>query len=164
MGTPVLDATTAQVDFRLPVQVNNSLLNNSGGGSINTNDAFIQTFEMTYSGAALPPWSVSTTVTVPAAGSAGALLRLIPVQYFPAILPSAGATTSIVVNVRGHGVLTSQALFTTAWYQVPVTVCAGCLAVLTCPAGSILATCPLSAPGATSPGQTANVACIAGAP
>ena len=162
-GTPILDATTAQVDFRLPVQVNNALQDNSSpvNGRINTNDAFIQWYEITYTGAALQPWSVADALTVPTAGSSGGLIRLIPVQYFPALVPPGSATLSIVVNVRAHGILTSQDSFTTAWFQVPVEVCAGCLAGSFCPPGSVMASCPSAAPGQTSPGQSATVTCIA---
>jgi hypothetical protein len=161
-GSPRLDVTTAQVDFRLPVQLNNSLVDNSSAieGRINTNDAFIQSFEMAYTGAALNPVTIDAAVTVPADGSAGALLPLIPQAYFAALAPPANTTTSILVNVRGHGKLTSQDSFTTAWFQVPVVICAGCLAGDFCP-GQIMASCPGSALGATSPGQTASVICIA---
>jgi hypothetical protein len=165
-GTPVLDVTTAGLDFRMPVQINNALANNENAadGRINTNDAVITSFEMTYSGATLSPWSVDQSITVPAAGSSGGLLRLIPVQYFTALAPAGTATTSLVVNVRGHGILTSQDSFTTAWFQVPVTVCSGCLAGAVCPTGSVLASCPSAAPGQTSPGQSASVACLTVAP
>jgi hypothetical protein len=165
-GTPVLDVTTAQLDFRLPVQINNSLPNNSnaGNGQINTNDAFIQSFELNFTGPSLPPWTVSQVLTVPADGSSGALLRLIPTAYFPSLVPPGAGRLSIVVNVRGRGILTSQAPFTTAWFQVPVEVCAGCLAGTICPPGSLLATCPSSANGQTSPGQSATFACITVAP
>lgn len=161
-GTPILDATTAQLDFRLPVQVNNQLTNNASeiGGRINTNDAFIQWYEMTYTGAALQPWSVAEALTVPAAGSSGGLLRLIPVQYFPALVPPGAARLSIIVNVRAHGILTSQDSFTTAWFQVPVEVCAGCLAGTVCPPGSVMASCPSAGLDQTSPGQSATVTCI----
>jgi hypothetical protein len=43
---------------------------------------------------------------------------------------------------------------------VPVTICGGCLAGDACP-GQIMVSCPGSALGATSPGQTATVVCIA---
>jgi len=67
-GTPLLDATTAALPFRLPFQFNNQLLNNADpvAGRVNTNDAFIQSFEMTYAGAPLSPWNVSQAITVPA--------------------------------------------------------------------------------------------------
>jgi hypothetical protein len=164
-GTPVLDVTTAQLDFRLPFQVDNQLPDNSNAadGRINTNDAFIQSFEMTYAGATLEPWTVAQALTVPAAGSSGALLRLIPVAYFPSLVPPGVGRLSIVVNVRGRGILTSQDSFTTAWFQVPVEVCAGCLALSVCPPGSILASCPSTAIGQSSPGQSASFTCIGAA-
>ena len=46
--------------FRLPFQINNLLVNNAtaSADAINTNDAFIQSFEITYAGASLEPWNV----------------------------------------------------------------------------------------------------------
>jgi hypothetical protein len=161
VGTPILDVTTAQLDFRLPVQINSSLLNNSGGGSINTNDAFIQSFEMNYSGASLASWSVGAAITVPTAGSSSAVLRLIPVAYFPALAPTGSASRSIVVNVRAHGVLATQNPFTPAWFSVPVAVCSGCLAsYFTCIPPAVLVTFPSAAAPGVAPGQTATPACV----
>jgi hypothetical protein len=161
-GTPVLDVTTAQLDFRLPVQINNTLTDNSSttNGRINTNDAYIQSFEMTYAGAPLQPWTIAASITVPTAGSSGAVLRLIPVEYFPALVPPGASTLSVLVNVRAHGVLASQSSFTTAWFQVPVSVCAGCLASsFTCATGAVLVSCPSAKRLGAPPGQTANLAC-----
>jgi hypothetical protein len=161
-GTPVLDVLTAQLDFRLPVQIDNALVDNSSlvDGRINTNNANIQSFEMTYTGAALAPWSAGAAITVPTAGSSGAVLRLIPVAYFPALAPLGSATTNIVVNVRAHGILTSQDSFTTAWFKIPVAVCAGCLASsFTCTPPAVLVTCPSAAAPGLPPGQTATPAC-----
>jgi hypothetical protein len=165
-GTPLLDATTAKLDFRLPFQLNNLLVSNANAadGRVNTNDAFVQSFEMTYPGTTLPTQTITAAVTVPTAGSSGALISLIPVGSFAVIAPpGATATTRIQVNVRAHGVLASQDSFTTAWFQVPVDVCSGCLAGSICPPGSILATCPSTAFGQSSPGQSANFTCIAAA-
>lgn len=162
-GTPVLDVTTAQVDFRMPVQISNLLTDNSSAvdGRVNTNDAFIESFEMTYAGATLEPWTVAASITVPTSGSSGAVLRLIPVAYFPALVPPAASTTNLVVNVRARGILTSQDSFTTAWFQVPVAVCAGCLATsFTCAPGSALVTCPQAAVFGAPPGQTATADCL----
>jgi hypothetical protein len=161
-GTPVLDVANATVDFRMPVELQNTLKDNSStlNGRINTNDAFIQSWEMSYSGADLPPWTVAGATTVPAEGSAGAVLRLIPASYFTSLLPAGAARLSLIVKVRGHGVLTSQDSFTTAWFQIPVEVCSHCLDGPVCPAGSVMASCPSAALGATTPGQSASVACI----
>jgi len=161
-GTPVLDVTTALVDFRMPVQINNELLDNSlpADGRINTNDATIQSFEMTYSGVSIQPWTVGAAITVPTTGSSGAVLRLIQVADFPALVPPAGATTNLVVNVRAHGILTSQNSFTTAWFKIPVAVCAGCLASgFACTSPAVLVTCPAAAAPGVAPGQTATPAC-----
>ncbi len=163
-GSPVLDVATAQLDFRLPVEIRNALEDNSSKveGRVNTNDAFIQSFEMRYAGTSLAPWTVPAAVTVPTSGSASALIRLIPVQYFPSIPVSASATTTIVVSVRATGVFASQSGFTSAWFEVPVAVCSGCLAADPCPVGTTFtASCPSAAPGATAPGQTAAPLCTA---
>ena len=161
-GTPVLDVTTAQLDFRLPVQINNTLTDNSNAadGRINTNDATITSFEMTYTGAPLAPWDVAAAITVPTAGSSGAVLRLIPAASFASLAPVGAATTSMVVNVRAHGHLASQDSFTSAWFNVPVQVCAGCLASsFACAAPAVLVTCPSAAAPGLAPGQTATPAC-----
>jgi hypothetical protein len=159
-GWPMLDILTAQIDFRLPVQIENSFLDNSGGGRINTNNALIQSFEMTYEGTGLQPWSVAASVSVPTSGSSGVVLRLIPVAYFPALLPVGIATFTIGMLVRAHGVLGSQDSFATPWFQVPVMVCSGCLASsFTCTPPSVLVTCPPAATVGAQPGQTATPAC-----
>jgi hypothetical protein len=162
-GTPKLDARTAKLDFRLPIQLNNLLTDNSSkaDGRVNTNDAFVQSLEITYSNAGVSPWNPLVAVTVPTAGSAGTLFPLIRVQDFPALMPSSPAgTANVVVNVRAHGVLASQDAFTTAWFPIPVEVCDGCLSVgLTCTSPAIPVYCPSSA-DLGSPGQTANAACV----
>lgn len=161
-GNAVLDVTTAQFDFRLPFQINNALTDNSSelGRRINTNDAFITSFEMTYPGSGLEPWTVAQSVTVPTAGSAGTVLRLIPFAYFASLVPSGASTVSLNVSVRARGNLASQDSFTTAWFQVPVTICAGCLDFNVCGTGKVLvASCPPSAVDAISPGQSAALLC-----
>jgi hypothetical protein len=164
-GTPVLDVATAKLDFRLAFQLNNLLVDNSNAaaGRINTNDAFVQSFEITYAGASLDPYNPPAAITVPTAGSSGALVSLIPYQSFGSIPITGSSRTTILVNVRAHGILASQSSFTTAWFPVPVDVCSGCLAGTICPPGSILATCPSTAVGQTSPGQSASFTCIAAA-
>ncbi len=90
-------------------------------------------------GRRLAPWNVSAAITVPAGGSSGALIPLIPEQSFASLVPPGSSTLNLVLNVRGHGVLGSQDGFTTAWFQVPVQVCAGCLDANFCPAGESFA-------------------------
>ncbi len=161
-GTPVLDVVTAQLDLRLPIQINHTLTDNSktSAGGVNTNDAWVQSFEMTYSGATLASRTVVQAVTVPTGGNASTQLDLVPTAYFDALDPGSSATRDIVVNVRAKGNFMSQSAFTTAWFQVPVRVCNGCLSTAVCPAGDTLATCPPSAVGAVSPGQTAAITCL----
>ena len=90
-GTPVLDVTTAQLDFRLPFQINNALAGQlerrRTAASTPTTPSSSPSRSPT-PGASLAPWNVAAAITVPTAGSSGALLRLIPVQYFPALAPA----------------------------------------------------------------------------
>jgi hypothetical protein len=157
-GSAVLDVLTNQataLDFRVPVEIDNALPNNAdtANGRVNTNDAQIQSFEVTYPGSSLGSWNVPGTVTVRAAGTSGAVLRLIQAKDFPVIAPAGAATRQMVVSVRAHGVLGSQDSFTTAWFDVPVTVCNNCLSGNPCPTGkTYVAACP-SAP-APGPVQT----------
>lgn len=147
-GTPLLDAGASgqSLDFRLPVEIDNQLPNNAdpANGRVNTNDAQIDNFEVAYEGVSLPTWNVPATVTVKAAGTAGALLRLIPVQAFPTIVPPVATTRQMVVSVRAQGKLGSQDSFTTAWVRIPVEVCNGCLATVQwCPSGKAFSgACP----------------------
>jgi hypothetical protein len=151
-GTAVLDATTGQasgLDFRVPVEIDNSLPNNAdtGNGRINTNDAQIQSFEVTYPGTSVPTWNVPATVTVRAAGTSGALIRLIRVQDFAAFAPPGSSTRQVIASVRAHGILGSQDSFVTAWFDVPISVCSGCLAAGPCPTGkNYVAACPSAPP------------------
>ena len=165
---PRLDASVATGDFRLPLEIDNSLADNSSApnGTVNTNDAFVQSFEMQYSaGVALSPSTVAATFRVPTTGSATYVVPLIPATDFPALAAAAGSgTLDVIVNVRAKGILASQSSFTTAWFQVPVRVCNYCLQSV-CPVGTTFtASCPPAPYGATSPGQTAQVACTAAAP
>jgi hypothetical protein len=168
-GTAVLDASTAIAigldAFRLPVQINNALTDNSAAssGRINTNDAYITSWEINYAGTSLEPRNVNAGIRVPTAGSSGALLDLIPSASFAGLTPPGASTLSIVVNIRGHGHLDSQDSFTTAWFQIPVQVCNGCRSGPYCAPGSVLVSCPSAPFGADSPGQTATVSCIAAA-
>ncbi len=165
VGNARLDATTARLDFRLPLQFSNLLEDNSSTaeGRVNTNTAQVQSLEINYSGPSYAaPWSVPVALTVPTTGSAVTEASLIPVQSFATFAPAGPAAIATwIISVRGHGVYTGGGSFTTAWFQVPVDVCVGCLAGPWCTtAGSVIASCPSTAPGQTSPGQTANYTCV----
>jgi hypothetical protein len=157
ISTPKLDPITAVDDFRLPLQINNALTDNSSAANnrINTNNATVTWFEMTYTGAALQPYTSYLTIGVPSTGSTVALVSLIPVADFPALLPAGAATTTVLVNVRAHGILGSQDTFASAWFQVPVEVCGNaCLApAAVCTPPAVMVMCP-------GPGQTASSACV----
>ena len=160
VSRPVLDAATAQLPFRLAIQLDNSLPDNSSTAGINTNGARIQSFEITYSGGPyVAPWSTNVNIRIPVAGTTVYEVPLIPVQYFSTLKPSSpAAVLDLLVNVRAHGVLDSQTSFTTAWFPVPVDVCNGCLSAPYCTTGTLVS-CPSAPTGAVSPGQTATWTC-----
>ncbi len=162
---PRLDVSTAVLDFRLPLEVDNLLQDNSNtaNGAVNNNDAFITAFEMQYSGGpAIPNRIVNASFRVPVTGAQTYVVPLISATDFPALQSAVGSgTLSMVVNVRAYGNLASGTTFTTGWFQVPVLVCNLCLQNV-CGTGTVFfASCPGAAPGAASPGQTATVSCAA---
>lgn len=166
VGNAQLDTTTAKLDFRLPLQFNNLLPDNSSttDGRVNTNNATVQWLEITYTGGnSVAGVSVPLSVTIPTLGTAVTEAPLIPAAILAQFAPaSAASTMTWIINVRAHGVLGQGSSFTTPWFQVPVETCVGCLAGPWCPASTpVLSSCPSTAPGQTSPGQTANWTCTA---
>ncbi len=162
---PRLDVSTAVADFRLALEVDNILQDNSNAanGAVNNNDAFVTSFEMQYAGGpAIPNRITNASFRVPVSGAQTYVVPLISATDFPALQTAVGSgTLDMVVNVRANGNLASGTTFTTAWFQVPVRVCNLCLQTV-CSAGTVFAgSCPSAAPGATSPGQTAIVSCVA---
>lgn len=162
VGRPVLDAATAQVNFRLPIQIDNALTDNTTSAGLNTNGAIIQDLEITYGGGPyVAPWTTRVNIRIPTSGTTVYEVPLIPVQYFSTLKPSTpAAVTDLLVNVRAHGIFDSQNSFTTAWFAIPVNVCNGCLSAPYCLTGTLVS-CPAAAAGAVSPGQTASWACAA---
>ena len=121
MDPPIIDvATVPSGVLWLPIEVRNQLANNADPavGRGNTNDAFVQEFEVDWKDAALPPEIGRIQQTVPASGSTVVSVWIIP--------PTAAAR--YIANVRLRGIYADQSHFETAQFAVPVTVCSGCLA------------------------------------
>lgn len=124
MDPTVLDIATAPSGVLfLPIEVKNQLADNAdiSVGRVNTNDAFVQEFEVDWKDAALPPEIGRIQQTVPASGS-----TVVGVWIAP---PT--AASRYVANVRLRGIYADQSHFETAQFAVPVTVCSGCLAAQT---------------------------------
>jgi len=121
MDPPILDLTTSPTRVLwLPIEVRDQLANNADPsvGRVNTNDAFVQEFEVDWKDAALPPQIGRIQQTVPTDGSSVISIWLTP----PA------AVGRYVADVRMRGIYANQSHFETATFEVPVVVCAGCLA------------------------------------
>jgi len=157
VGPSFLDVTGAGYDFVLPIQFNNQLTSsaNTSNGTVNANDAYVESVYITYSGANVNPVTVPVSLTVPAAGSITGVIPLIPSSYFASLPVSATSLTEVVLTVKASGKFLSQETFTTQTFQIPVLICAGCSATAAnvCPSGKTLTgVCPQL-------GQTATVNC-----
>jgi hypothetical protein len=121
------------------VQLNNQLPNNAdlSAGRVNTNDAFVTEYEVEYEGAATGSsmGRVPSSV-VPASGSA-----VISVLLQPPAVPG-----GVLAKLRLKGKYADQSSFETAEFEIPITICQGCLGVPACPAGETLkSVCPPTA-------------------
>jgi hypothetical protein len=137
IGVVALD-TAVSSQLWLFIQVNNQLPNNAdlSAGRVNTNDAFVTEYEVEYEGAGGGSSMGRLQSVVPASGSAVISVFLEP----PAV---AGV---VVAKLRLKGKYTDQSEFETAEFEIPITVCQGCLGFSACPAGETLTSaCPPTA-------------------
>jgi hypothetical protein len=153
-----VDLVASGGTLEYPIQVDNERVDNSdpATGRTNTNNAFIERFEMQYEAPGFPvvSTSVNQAATVPVAGSTVVVVTLIPVTAGAVIagnLP-AGPTEGII-KVKAHGRYGDDTEFDTADYSVPVAVSVGVFGPTTCPAPKILVgICPQN-------GQTSVALC-----
>jgi hypothetical protein len=132
------------------LQVDNLLPNNGNPGTFktNTNDAFIQEYEIEYEG-------FPGTFTGPVTGSATVLAATSTVVSVDVVSPIAASQAvgfvpagglDAVAKVRLKGVLADGSSFETGVYEVPFLACngAGCanIALPTCTAPAVLSVCP----------------------
>jgi len=156
-GPAFLDVATAPQDFVLPIQFNNQLASsaNEANGTVDANTAYIESIQIEYSGAnGLAPVTVPVTITVPSAGATSQVIPLIPQSDFAKLPVAPGASTNVVMSLKATGRFLSQQSFTTQSFQIPVTVCSGCLAFNPCPPSTptVSGVCPQL-------GQTNTVSC-----
>jgi hypothetical protein len=138
-----------------PIQINNQRLDNADieSGRVNTNNAVIDRFEMTYqvNGSAIAAAVSAQTIVVPAAGSTVAGVTLIPAGSALAGLPSG---TWVSVQLKVHGSYQDGTEFDTGEHPIPVILQNGLFTGYACadPEQTVKSVCP-------NAGQTANVVC-----
>jgi hypothetical protein len=162
IGFNKLDVANAN-KLWLFVQVDNQTPNNSKGDAFrtNTNDAFVQEYEIEYPGTGLPTarGPIPGSSLVPAAGSA--VISLPAVDEATTLLvanalPAAGSQLDGVAEVKLRGVYADTTSFVTGVFEIPIRACRGCLAFGGCPTlGDFAVFCP-------QPGQApASFSCVA---
>jgi hypothetical protein len=152
------DLTLTKNTLLYPIQIDNQRPDNSDltAGRTNTNNAFIERFDMTYTAPGVNlTASFPQSATVPAAGSTVVVVALIPSNAGLALAP---ATTSgpvtVAINVKAHGRYGDDTEFDTAEFSIPVILSP--LSSFACTgtnAGKTPACCPQD-------GQTAACTCL----
>lgn len=136
--------------LQLFVQVDNLLPNNGNANTFrtNTNDAFIQEYEVEYVGLGTFTGIVTGSATVPAGASQIINVNLLPAAALSQVLsvvPS-GSQFDFLARLRLKGVYADTTSFETGDYEIRGRVCngTGCAAVVatTCTAPAVLAYCP----------------------
>jgi hypothetical protein len=141
------------------VQVDNLLPNNGNTDTFrtNTNDAFVQEYEVEYSGLPFPTatGSVLGSATVPAGGSTVISVLAVNEATAATLTVPAGSYADLVAKLRLKGVYADTTKFETGDFQIPVRVCNGCIGSLTCTLPDVPAYCP------PNPGQMpASAKCV----
>ncbi len=132
----------------IPIEFRNQLLDNSdpSAGRVNTNDAFIEEFRVSYEGVALTDAVYKIAGTVPTDGSAVLLVPVIPTNPTFLQLEAAGLGAEGVVllaKVRAAGRYGDGSRFVTGEFIVPVDVYpSGYVPDGPCPTGEVLRVCP----------------------
>jgi hypothetical protein len=156
-GTLWVDLTATPV-LVFPIQINNQRPNNAdiASGRVNTNNAVIDRFEMTYqvSGSTIAAATSAQTILVPADGSTVAGVTLIPVGAASATLAGLPAGTVVSVQLKVHGSYQDGTEFDTGEHPIPVILQNGLFTGYACadPEQTVKSVCP-------NAGQTANVVC-----
>jgi hypothetical protein len=130
------------------IQVNNLLPDNTNitSNKTNTNDAYVQEYAVQYDGVTLPDSSgpILGSAVVPAGGSTVISVLPLNVASTAGLVGSGQVPSEFIAKVKLKGVLGDTTKFETAEFQVPITVCNGCLASykLACAAGTSPVYCP----------------------
>ncbi len=153
-----VDLVTSGGTLQYPIQVDNMRKDNSdSNGRTNTNNAFIERFDMEYEAPGLGTMSASVnqSATVLTSGSTVVVVTLVPAtagEELAKVLP-ADRTTEGIIKVKAHGRYGDDTEFDTAEYVVPVTASHNGQGAVTCTdTTKTLHACP-------QPGQTAVYSC-----
>lgn len=147
IGPSVMDVAVTN-QLWLTVEVHNQAADNSDKtiGRANTQDAYLQEIDVSYSGAvAIPATATRMQQRVPANGTAVVSIFPIPVSAGVAAATLGGAAAAdVVAKVKGKGIFGDDTSFETPVYEVPITICNGCLGPTTCadPTQTVVALCP----------------------
>jgi hypothetical protein len=154
--TPISNELVFFMEFKNQLPDNTDL----SAGRPNTNDAYIEQYELSFAGGGftIPDVTISTTAPpVPAGGTATPFVTFIPAETSQIIslqMAGAGLTEVLVdVNVKALGHYANGSKFETGGFKLPVIVHAGIFGGFGCPQGEVLvAVCP-------NIGQTATIKC-----
>jgi hypothetical protein len=157
IGPPTMDvAHTSQL--WLTVEVHNQAVDNTDEtiGRVNTQDAYLQEVDVSYSGALAIPASASRMQEmVPAGGTAVLSVFAIPTSAgLTGASVGAGSTVGVIAKVKGKGIFGDGTSFETPDFEVPVDVCNGCIGQPVCAAGTTLVVCPPSDRSPVEVGQS----------
>ena len=135
IGDYVFDRSVAS-QFWVPVQVNNRLANNADGtsGRVNTNDAHITSFEVSYDNFGLASAVKAVNYTVPAGGAATVGLYIVPPQ---AAAVTGTGTQESVARIVAKGYFENGGSFETGEFPIAFTSCSGCLGLTACVAPAV---------------------------
>lgn len=137
----VVTMDTALTDqLWLFLQVNNHLADDADEqrGKLNTNDAYVEEYEVEYEGLAAPDVSGRLQTLVPAGGSA-----VVSVFPIPSTVGAMIATTGdVIAKLRLKGKYADESSFETAQIDIPIRICSGCTAVPVCESGAAAGLCP----------------------
>jgi hypothetical protein len=160
VGVLGVDLALTRDTLVYPIQIDNERLDNSdtSTGRTNTNNAFIERFDMRYE---VPGVTLSASSSqagfVPAGGSTVLVAVLIPPDAGAVLATAVGAgSANAIVHVKAHGRYGDDTEFDTAEFSVPVVIVNGATDAFACTgtdAGKTPACCPQD-------GQTAACTCL----
>ncbi|HET6437355.1 MAG TPA: hypothetical protein VFG59_04795 [Anaeromyxobacter sp.] len=147
LGTYVLDVDNAPGAMLVGVEVHNQLTDNTNTdtGGLNTHNAFVKAFTVSYSGDDIPDTTGEIQSTVPSAGSTVLGVDLVSGPAFLSLYNQLHGTLNVAhlkADLTLTGNLGDQSSFKTAPRSFGIDVCAGCVVPLTCDAGKTLFCCP----------------------
>lgn len=133
IGPTILDVSvTSPPQLFLGVEAHNQAADNSDPdtGRVNTHDAYVQELDISYAGGALaiPSVTVRMQQGVPANGTA--VLGIVPIPAGAGLTSAslgAGTSTQVIAKVTGKGIFGDGSSFETPVFEVPITICNGCL-------------------------------------